>query len=163
MGWTDVSLCLSGPAVQDLRTHFSQRWNFIYDEKYSKKASRYARLSATGSGAQQALPQQRGFDGEEGEGERGFGANEYDGQGERGLFGREGGSGFREKVFSRVNESVHRYGHGGSDSPQQHQSHAEHSSQRGSVEVSNSHQVRWSCGSCWHLNDLRKFLTAVFY
>jgi phospholipase D1/2 len=138
MGWTDVSLCLSGPAVQDLRTHFSQRWNFIYDEKYSKKATRYSRLTATLSGAQEA-PQQRGLDGEQGEGERGFGADQYDGQGERGLLGRSDGGGLRNQLFSRVSGGIHRveeqYGHhGGSGSQhqqQQHQSHAEHTSQRG--------------------------------
>ena len=80
MGWSDVALCISGPVVQDLRTHFAQRWNFIYDEKYSKKATRYARLPETSSGAQQAPMQQRGFEGEE-EGERGFGREE---EGERG-------------------------------------------------------------------------------
>lgn len=31
MGWSDVALSLSGPVVQDLRTHFTQRWNFIWD------------------------------------------------------------------------------------------------------------------------------------
>jgi phosphatidylserine/phosphatidylglycerophosphate/cardiolipin synthase-like enzyme len=71
MGWSDVALCLSGPVVQDLRTHFAQRWNFIYDEKYSKKATRYSRLPETSSGAQQGgvYPpppmQQRGFEDED--------------------------------------------------------------------------------------------------
>lgn len=32
MGWSDVALSLAGPVVQDLRTHFAQRWNFIYFE-----------------------------------------------------------------------------------------------------------------------------------
>jgi phospholipase D1/2 len=122
MGWSDVSLCLSGPAVQDLRTHFTQRWNFIYDGKYSKKNSdsRYSRLSETSS-------QQRGFDGEEGEGQgqRGLGADEGDeGSGERGLFGH--GGGLRQKLYSRVNQ----YGHP-DDNQQEPQSHAEHSSQHG--------------------------------
>lgn len=30
MGWSDVSLSLRGPIVEDLRDHFAQRWNFIY-------------------------------------------------------------------------------------------------------------------------------------
>jgi len=148
MGWSDVSLCLSGPAVQDLRTHFSQRWNFIYDEKYSKKATRYSRLSATLSGAQQA-PQQRGLDGEEGEGERGFGANEYDGQGERGLLGRSDGGGLRNQLFSRVSGNIHQvkdhYAHHGGSPPQQHQSHAEHSSQRGAADCQIARSsAKWS-------------------
>jgi phospholipase D1/2 len=34
MGWSDVSICAKGPIVEDLRAHFTQRWNFIYYEKY---------------------------------------------------------------------------------------------------------------------------------
>ena len=42
MGWTDVSLCLRGPVVEDLKAHFASRWNFIYHEKYSvRKDDRY--------------------------------------------------------------------------------------------------------------------------
>jgi phospholipase D1/2 len=45
MGWSDISLCVQGPVVQDLMFHFTQRWNFIYDEKYdTRKDSRYVRL-----------------------------------------------------------------------------------------------------------------------
>ena len=46
MGWSDVSLSLSGPVVEDLKTHFAQRWNFIYNEKYHGKneSSRYSLL-----------------------------------------------------------------------------------------------------------------------
>ncbi|KAL1589914.1 hypothetical protein WHR41_01104 [Cladosporium halotolerans] len=35
MGWSDVSLSLKGPIVEDLKDHFAQRWNFIYYEKYA--------------------------------------------------------------------------------------------------------------------------------
>ncbi|CAI6332368.1 unnamed protein product [Periconia digitata] len=136
MGWSDVSLCFTGPAVQDLRTHFSQRWNFIYDEKYSKKATRYSRLSATRSGAQQA-PGQRGLENESSDDQ---GGENYDGQeGERGLFGRSGGGGLRNQLFSRVSEGYHQYSHHG-EGEQQHQqhqpqqSHAEHGAQRGRVD-----------------------------
>ena len=46
MGWTDISLSLTGPVVEDLRDHFVQRWNFIYNEKYDvRKETRYAKLS----------------------------------------------------------------------------------------------------------------------
>lgn len=42
MGWSDVSICLQGPVVQDLRAHFAQRWNYIYYEKYDvRKDARY--------------------------------------------------------------------------------------------------------------------------
>ncbi|WPG99777.1 phospholipase D/nuclease [Acrodontium crateriforme] len=42
MGWSDVSICLKGPVVQDLKAHFAQRWNFIYFEKYDvRKDARY--------------------------------------------------------------------------------------------------------------------------
>ena len=50
MGWTDLSICISGPVVQDLKEHFVQRWNVIYEEKYRvRKDTRYSLLSATGS------------------------------------------------------------------------------------------------------------------
>lgn len=35
MGWSDVSISLHGPIIEDLKAHFAQRWNFIYFEKYS--------------------------------------------------------------------------------------------------------------------------------
>ncbi|OAT06582.1 phospholipase D [Blastomyces gilchristii SLH14081] len=45
MGWADISVSLHGPAVEDLRRHFVERWNFIYDEKYNvRQDSRYSRL-----------------------------------------------------------------------------------------------------------------------
>jgi phospholipase D1/2 len=51
MGWSDVSLCLSGPVVEDLQRHFVERWNYIYDQKYAvRKDARFAKL---------ALPPQR--------------------------------------------------------------------------------------------------------
>jgi phospholipase D1/2 len=49
MGWSDISISLHGPVVQDLRRHFVDRWNFILDEKYTvRKDARYSRLSLTG-------------------------------------------------------------------------------------------------------------------
>ena len=46
MGWSDISICLRGSVVQDLREHFVERWNFIYNEKYDvRKDARYSRLS----------------------------------------------------------------------------------------------------------------------
>lgn len=46
MGWSDISISLHGPVVEDLRAHFVERWNFIYDEKYNvRKDARYARLT----------------------------------------------------------------------------------------------------------------------
>lgn len=48
MGWSDVSISLSGPVVEDLRAHFVERWNFIYNEKYDvRKDMRYSRLTFT--------------------------------------------------------------------------------------------------------------------
>ncbi|KAA6410628.1 MAG: phospholipase D nuclease [Lasallia pustulata] len=48
MGWSDISICLRGPAVEDLRAHFVERWNFIYDEKYNvRQDRRYTRLTFT--------------------------------------------------------------------------------------------------------------------
>jgi phospholipase D1/2 len=133
MGWSDVALCLAGPVVQDLRTHFSQRWNFIYDEKYSKKATRYTRLPDTSSGAQQGgyYPSQpapqRELEGDEGQ--RGFGGSN-DESGERGLFGH--GGGLRQKLYDRVNEEYHEHRHENYGDNQQ--SHAEHGAQKGSAD-----------------------------
>ncbi|KAL1961112.1 hypothetical protein VTO42DRAFT_3057 [Malbranchea cinnamomea] len=45
MGWADVAVSLQGPVVEDLRRHFVERWNYIYDNKYAvRKDSRYSRL-----------------------------------------------------------------------------------------------------------------------
>lgn len=45
MGWSDVAVSLHGPAVEDLRRHFVERWNFIYDEKYAvRKDPRHSKL-----------------------------------------------------------------------------------------------------------------------
>lgn len=45
MGWSDVALSMHGPAVEDLRRHFVERWNFIYDSKYAvRKDNRHYRL-----------------------------------------------------------------------------------------------------------------------
>ncbi|KAK5059711.1 hypothetical protein LTR84_009594 [Exophiala bonariae] len=35
MAWTDLSICLEGPVVDDIRAHFVQRWNFEYDLQYA--------------------------------------------------------------------------------------------------------------------------------
>ncbi|KAL8768775.1 MAG: hypothetical protein Q9209_005063 [Squamulea sp. 1 TL-2023] len=46
MGWSDISVSLRGPAVEDLRAHFVERWNFIYNEKYNvRKDVRYSLLT----------------------------------------------------------------------------------------------------------------------
>lgn len=46
MGWSDISVSLQGPVVNDLCIHFVQRWNFIFDEKYDvRKDERYSKLS----------------------------------------------------------------------------------------------------------------------
>ena len=49
MGWSDVALSLHGQVVDDLRRHFVERWNFIYDAKYeARNDSRYSRLALYG-------------------------------------------------------------------------------------------------------------------
>jgi len=46
MGWSDISISLRGPVVEDLQAHFLERWNFIYDEKYNvRKDVRYSKLT----------------------------------------------------------------------------------------------------------------------
>lgn len=49
MGWSDISISLHGPCVQDLRRHFVGRWNYIFDEKYhTREDQRYYKLSLEG-------------------------------------------------------------------------------------------------------------------
>ena len=49
MGWSDISVGLRGPVVEDLRRHFVERWNFIYDSKYQVRQNvRYMRLALHG-------------------------------------------------------------------------------------------------------------------
>jgi phospholipase D1/2 len=101
MGWTDVSICISGPVVRDLQAHFVQRWNFIYNEKYDvRKDVRYSRLEPipidSGGHSFHRPHGSRGIEGEEEE--RGFGDGE---SADRGLSGgREGG--FRDKILKKV-------------------------------------------------------------
>ena len=46
IGWSDISVSLRGPVVEDLRAHFVERWNFIYNEKYDVRGdTRYSRLT----------------------------------------------------------------------------------------------------------------------
>lgn len=64
MGWSDISVSLHGAVVEDLRRHFVERWNFIYDSKYKvRNDTRYARLALYGrplsmSGLQHGAAQQ---------------------------------------------------------------------------------------------------------
>ena len=60
MGWSDISLSLYGEVVEDLKEHFVQRWNFLYDEKMeSRNNPKYAKLVHQNSpgGYQQGLPE----------------------------------------------------------------------------------------------------------
>ncbi|MCJ1403303.1 hypothetical protein MMC11_006526 [Xylographa trunciseda] len=46
MGWSDISINLRGPVVEDLKAHFVERWNFIYKEKYNvRKDIRYSAIA----------------------------------------------------------------------------------------------------------------------
>lgn len=52
MGWSDISVSLCGPVVEDLRAHFVDRWNYIYNEKYDVREDvRYSRLTFTENAA----------------------------------------------------------------------------------------------------------------
>lgn len=58
MGWSDISICLRGPVVEDLKAHFVDRWNFIYNEKYDvRRDRRYSKLTFTQIAAGMAQPQ----------------------------------------------------------------------------------------------------------
>lgn len=53
MGWSDLSMCLEGPVVEDFRAHFVARWNWIYEQKYaSSDEERYQALSMDAAGPQ---------------------------------------------------------------------------------------------------------------
>jgi phospholipase D1/2 len=71
MGWSDVSISLKGPIVEDLKDHFAQRWNFIYWEKYAvRKADNVHPLPYRPSRAGIiGHPYSQGEDGAEPEGE----------------------------------------------------------------------------------------------
>ncbi|KAJ9248649.1 hypothetical protein DTO207G8_7285 [Paecilomyces variotii] len=47
MGWSDISVSLRGPVVEDLRRHFVERWNFIWETKYNADHddNRYSKLT----------------------------------------------------------------------------------------------------------------------
>ncbi|KAH7412900.1 hypothetical protein BKA64DRAFT_340100 [Cadophora sp. MPI-SDFR-AT-0126] len=61
MGWQDISLSFTGPAVADLSRHFIERWNFIHGKKYSTtmikavKGKEYSRIEPS-------IPQNQGPD-----------------------------------------------------------------------------------------------------
>ncbi|CAG8956486.1 hypothetical protein HYFRA_00003872 [Hymenoscyphus fraxineus] len=61
MGWGDLSLCLSGPVVQDLKAHFVQRWNFIHKEKYQVPGKNYEPLTLEGNGLTEGYYNHDGF------------------------------------------------------------------------------------------------------
>ncbi|KAL5335418.1 hypothetical protein BJX70DRAFT_401625 [Aspergillus crustosus] len=54
MGWSDVAVSFHGPAVEDLRRMFVERWNFLYDSKYqSRNDPRFSKLLLHGHSQQQ--------------------------------------------------------------------------------------------------------------
>ncbi|KAI0533608.1 phospholipase [Xylaria digitata] len=57
MGWSDIAISLSGPIVHSLIDHFTDRWNFIFDEKYGKKdPGKYQRIEQPGGGDSHHFP-----------------------------------------------------------------------------------------------------------
>ncbi|KAK2623875.1 hypothetical protein QTJ16_006509 [Diplocarpon rosae] len=63
MGWSDISICLRGPVVDDLRAHFVQRWNFIYSEKYNvREDPRYTGLTFSATEISEGYYQENGMD-----------------------------------------------------------------------------------------------------
>ncbi|KAI1102375.1 phospholipase D/nuclease [Jackrogersella minutella] len=49
MGWSDIAISLKGPIVGSLKNHFTDRWNFIFGEKYTKRdAGKYERIGFGG-------------------------------------------------------------------------------------------------------------------
>ncbi|KAF2102573.1 phospholipase D/nuclease [Rhizodiscina lignyota] len=106
MGWSDISICLTGPVVEDLKAHFSQRWNFIFQEKYRAKdeSGRYKPISYTPTSAGRGLysPQYEQQQHGDVEGsERGF-----EEEGERGFGGRGKHEGFGERIRERMESEI---------------------------------------------------------
>ncbi|KAB5545947.1 phospholipase D active site-containing protein [Coniochaeta sp. 2T2.1] len=47
MGWSDISISLTGPIVDNLKDHFTDRWNFIFNQKYvSREENKYSLLES---------------------------------------------------------------------------------------------------------------------
>ncbi|KAI0900153.1 phospholipase D/nuclease [Annulohypoxylon nitens] len=58
MGWSDIAISLKGPIVGSLIDHFTDRWNFIFGEKYTKRdAGKYDRINS--NGPSERAPEQR--------------------------------------------------------------------------------------------------------
>ncbi|KAK3390206.1 hypothetical protein B0H63DRAFT_108320 [Podospora didyma] len=52
MGWSDISISLSGPIVDSLLIHFADRWNYIFTSKYTNRdIGKYQLIEAPGSHA----------------------------------------------------------------------------------------------------------------
>ncbi|KAI0010017.1 phospholipase D/nuclease [Xylariaceae sp. FL0662B] len=59
MGWSDVALSLKGPIVGSLIDHFIDRWNFIFEEKYTRQdEGEYQRIGSGGPTGQPRQPHQ---------------------------------------------------------------------------------------------------------
>ncbi|KAI1647922.1 phospholipase D/nuclease [Daldinia loculata] len=62
MGWSDIAISLKGPIVHNLIDHFTDRWNFIYNEKYTKKdTGKYERIVVGSSAERPREEQHRGM------------------------------------------------------------------------------------------------------
>lgn len=48
MGWSDISISLSGPIVGSLIDHFVDRWNYVYSQKY-RGENKYSPLQSATS------------------------------------------------------------------------------------------------------------------
>lgn len=72
MGWSDISISLTGPIVNSTILHFTDRWNYIWGQKYNteENANKYQKLDLALS---HAPPSQRLVDQGEGGGEMSFG------------------------------------------------------------------------------------------
>ncbi|KAI1807211.1 phospholipase D/nuclease [Daldinia bambusicola] len=62
MGWSDIAISLKGPIVGSLINHFTDRWNFIFNEKYTKKdPGKYERIALRGHADRSRGEQHRGM------------------------------------------------------------------------------------------------------
>ncbi|KAL3422829.1 hypothetical protein PVAG01_04576 [Phlyctema vagabunda] len=115
MGWSDLSLCLSGPIIEDLCAHFVQRWNFIYYEKYDvRRDPRYSALSMPNTGNSNPIYKSDGsavnVAGVDATNNRDFDSGESNQESHRHRFHLPGGSGsIFDKVQGGFSHGVSRY------------------------------------------------------
>lgn len=122
MGWSDISISLSGPIVNSLIEHFADRWNFIYNQKYvSRIPAEYQSLDTRNAYGRS------GYD----EGEHGFGEVRHRFQ-----------HGFRHHVLREEDSEPRREYRGREDEDGQAQIQLTRSASKWSAGVKTEHSIQ---------------------